>query len=406
VRGQGAIPTTVPIGLLLCVCLVGTGPAWANEVDPWVYAHAGVDHFYNFEYPEAVADFKKAIESNPDNLLFRNYLANTYLFMELSRLGKLEGNLYDASNSFLKEKTEKDPDPKIIGLFQEQIKLVRGRAEARLKKNPRDVEALYALGATYGMEGNYLFTIEKKYFDALKAGGKANELHEKVLKIDPNYHDAKLIPGVYEYVVGSIPRSVKWLAFLFGYRGSKDRGVQLLQETMVKGKLAATDAAFLLAVVYNREKQFEYSRRLLTRMAEFFPRNPLIRLEIGRTYTREGLPDKTIEHYVAVAKDVDAGKYGPDKVPRERLWYQIGILYQQRGKHAEALEAYGRVTDRHYGDGLMKAYSGLRRGEIFLAQNRMDRARAEYERVAAMPYDEPRKEAQARLRVMDGKASQ
>ena len=390
----------------MCAILIVPARSEANEVDPWVYAHAGVDHFYNFEYPEAVADFKKAIEGDPDNLLFRNYLGNTYLFMELSRLGKLEGNLYDASNSFLKEKSEKDPDPKTIGLFQEQVKWVRARAEARLKKNPRDVEALYALGATYGMEGNYLFTIEKKYFDALKAGGKANELHEKVLKIDPNYHDAKLIPGVYEYVVGSIPRSVKWLAFLFGYRGSKERGIQLLQETMVKGKLVATDAAFLLAVVYNRERQFEYSRRLLTSLSNFFPRNPLIRLEIGRTYTREGQPDKTIEHYVQVAKELDAGKFGPDKVPRERLWYQVGTMYQQRGKHAEALDAYARVADRHEGDGLMKAYSGLRRGEIFLAQNRMDRARAEYERVAAMPYDEPRKEAQARLRTMDGKPAQ
>lgn len=405
-RGQGAIPTRITIGLLVCVGLFVPAQTRANEVDPWLYAHAGVDHFYNVEYAEAVADFKKAIEGDPENLLFRNYLANTYLFSELSRLGKLEGNLYDASNSFLKEKTEKEPDPKTIGLFKEQIRLVRTRAEARLEKNPRDTEALYALGATYGMEGNYLFTIEKKYFDALRAGGKANELHERLLKIDPNYHDAKLIPGVYEYVVGSIPRSVKWLAFLFGYRGSKERGIQLLQETMVKGKLAATDAAFLLAVVYNRERQFEYSRRLLTRMAEFFPRNPLIRLEIGRTYAREGLPDKTIEHYVAVAKEVDAGKYGPNKVPRERLWYQIGIMYQQQGKYAEALEAYGHVTDRHEGDGLMKAYCGLRRGEIFLTQNRTDRARAEYERVAAMPYDEPRKEAQARLRVMDGKPAQ
>ncbi|MGH9787664.1 MAG: tetratricopeptide repeat protein, partial [Candidatus Acidiferrales bacterium] len=123
------------------------------------------------------------------------------------------------------------------------------------------------------------------------------------------------------------------------------------------------------------------------------------------TYTREGLPDKTIEHYVQVAKELDAGKFGPEKVPRERLWYQIGTMYQQRGKYAEALEAYGHVSDRHDGDGLMKAYSGLRRGEIFLTQNRMDRARAEYERVAAMPFDEPRREAQQRLRVMDGKAS-
>ena len=73
----------------------------ANDVEPWVYAHAGLDHFYNVELPAAIADFKKAVEGDPNNVLFHNYLGNAYLFTELQRLGKLEGNLYDASNSFL-----------------------------------------------------------------------------------------------------------------------------------------------------------------------------------------------------------------------------------------------------------------------------------------------------------------
>ena len=46
-------------------------------------------------------------------------------------------------------------------------------------------------------------------------------------------------PGTdaFDEVVGSIPGSVKWLAFLFGYSGSKYRGIRLMQETITKGKL-------------------------------------------------------------------------------------------------------------------------------------------------------------------------
>jgi tetratricopeptide (TPR) repeat protein len=174
----------------------------------------------------------------------------------------------------------------------------------------------------------------------------------------------------------------------------------MLQETMVHGKLASTDASFLLVVIYNREKQFEYARRLLQTLADYFPRNPLVRLEIARSYIKEGQLDKALQRYTQVAAELEAGKFGPGKVPRERLWYQIGTLYQQQGKQSEALEAYAKVTDHSDSDGLVKAYAGLRRGEIFSAQNRHDRARAEYERVAAMPFEEPRRQAQERLRAM------
>lgn len=391
-----ALPLLVALG---CLFLLGAAPAAADAVDPWVYAYAGLDHFYNLEYDPAIANLQKAVEGDPNNPLLYNFLANAYLFRELYRLGQLEGNLYDASNPFLREKRPQ-PDPARVAKVKELVATVKRMCEARLAKNPRDVEALYALGTAYGIEGNYKFTIEKSWYQALSAGTKANELHEKVLKLDPNYHDAKLIPGVYQYVVGSIPGSVKWLAFLLGYHGGKERGVQFLHETMLHGKYTTSDAAILLTVIYNRERRFDYARQLLEHLAQFYPRNPMFRLEVGRTYAREGQRDKALEIYLAVAHDMEAGKPGYNKVPRERLWYQVGMLYQQQGRYAEALEAYARVTERSDSDGLMKAYSGLRRGEIFAAQNRVELARAEYERVAAMPYDEPRRQAQLRLHTL------
>ncbi|MBI4466946.1 MAG: tetratricopeptide repeat protein [Acidobacteria bacterium] len=379
--------------------LLTAAVAAADNVDPWVYAHAGLDHFYSLEYKEAISDLEKAVEGDPGNPILENFLTNAYLFEELHRLGQLEGNLYSASNAFLREK-KPEPGRQPAELIRQRIARVKQLAERRLERNPRDVNALYALGLAHGIEANMLFTLEKKYLDALRTGSKANELHERLLRLDPNYHDARLIPGLYQYAVGSIPRSVKWLAFLFGYRGSKQRGIQLMQQAMMGGKWVTSDAAILLAVIYGREKQHAYARQLLTAVSGYYPRNPLLFLEIGRSYEREGNRKAALEIYLQAADRREAGAPGYFKLKRERLYYEIGSLYQHQGALEKALQAYGKVSEEPNSDGLLVAYSALRRGEIFLAQNRPERARAEYERAAALPYEEPRREAQHRLRTL------
>lgn len=389
---------SIILGLLVAILFLMTPASSANDVtDPWVYYHAGQEHFFNLEYEQALEDYQAGLGLDPNNAFFHNAIANVYLFQELYRLGQLEGNLYDASNSFLKEEKRK-PSVDQIARMNAALSKVRGICEARLRENPHDTDALYNLGISYSTEGNYKFTIEKSWFDALGAGSKANDLHEKLLKIDPDYHDAKLVPGVYQYVVGSIPRSVKWFAFLIGYRGSKVKGIRLIQEAMTKGQRVGSGAAFLLAVVYSREKKHDYARQLLRSLEEFYPRNPLIPLEIARSYAREQKQKEALEQYVRVANDMEAGRAGYEKLPRERIWYQVGVLYQRQGELEPALQAFARITNHKDSDGLIKAHSGLRRGEIFLAQNRPEQARAEFERVAGLPYDEPRRLAREHLR--------
>ncbi|MFB3154544.1 MAG: hypothetical protein ACE10I_08740, partial [Candidatus Acidiferrales bacterium] len=78
----------------------------------------------------------------------------------------------------------------------------------------------------------------------------------------------------------------------------------------------------------------------------------------------------------------------------------IGIMHLQVGELDRALSAFFHVGEREEGDGLVKAFSALRRGEIYVAQKQPERARAEFERVAAMPYEEPRRLAQQRLRAL------
>lgn len=400
-------PRKNPYLLHLCWWLVGVSalgtwpslPARAKGIEPTVYAHAGLDHFYNLEYPEAVEDFESALEGDPDNLIYYNFLTNTYLFEELHHLGQLEGNLYASSNRFL-EKEKPEPDAERLKLIEDRIDEVKRRCQERLDKNPRDVHALYALGTAHGMDANLAFTIRKAYLDALRAGGKANDLHRKVLKLDSSFADAKLIPGLYEYVVGSIPTAVKWIVFLMGYHGSKEKGIELLQETMMNAKWVSSDAAILLAVIYTREKEHDYARQLLRKVSEYYPRNPLYFMEVGRSYEREKKTEKALQIYQQAADRLEAGKPGYDKLPRDRVYYEIGMLSQKTGQFDNALQAFGRLTQHEDSDTRLKASAALHRGDIFQAKKQPEKARAEYQLAASLPHEELRAEARKRLQKL------
>lgn len=385
------------VGLAALPALPGSAAAAGPGIEPLL--QEGLEHYYNLEYDESIASFRKALRQEPENPRLYNLLAHAYLFQLMHRLGQLDANLYAESNAFLKE-AKREPKPEEIQPITEAIDKAKALARARLERNDDDKEALYSLGIAYGIEGNYLFTIKKSWFAALDAAGEANERHKKVLKLDPNFHDAKLVTGLYEYVIGSIPGGVKWLAALFGYRGSKQRGIQLLEEARAGGKRVRTDAAILLGVVYNRERQYARARELFAKIAERYPRNPLLPLEVARTYEREGNLKAASDGYAEVVRRLEDSRPGYQRLPRERLCYQLGALYQRQREHQHALAAYSKITESG-GDGLLVAYARLRRGEVLQALKRRDEARAEYQRVATMPFEEPRREAAERLRAMD-----
>ncbi|MFQ5817216.1 MAG: tetratricopeptide repeat protein [Terriglobia bacterium] len=393
--------TSIALGLLLSLLCTGVQATVADDaIDPWTYALVGLNHFYNLEYDSAETNFRQALARDPENPIFLNYLAHTYLFREMYRTGQLDARLYSESNPFLKAEKPK-PDPQAMETMKKLIARSKELGTQRLKKNPRDKTALYALGIAYGIEANYEFTLYKHWYAALKAGAKAKRFHERLKRLDPSYHDADLILGLYEYAVGSIPGPVKWLALLAGYRGSQERGIELLHSAVTRGRLVTTAAAVLLAVVYNREKKYAYTRVLLEKLSEYYPRNYLLPLEVARTYLREGNTQAALAEYMRMAERVERREPGYERVARERLYYQIGSFHQQLRNYEAALAAFEKVTAIPEADGELSAYSRVRKGKIFLAQNQPEQVRRECERVLTMPYAGPRSQAQQLLRELE-----
>src|ERR1700761_7878119 len=174
----------------------------------------GFLHFYNLEYDEALAVFLAQSAKEPESPDIHNHIAQTILFRQMFRSGALGSDLISSANSFLRRpKMQMSAEDEMQ--FQREVGKALEISEARIKQDPKDTAALYALGVTHGIRANYDF-MEKKWIDALKDASAARKLHNKALEVSPGMADAKLIPGLDEYVVGSLPWGYKMVTSVAG----------------------------------------------------------------------------------------------------------------------------------------------------------------------------------------------
>jgi tetratricopeptide (TPR) repeat protein len=84
---------------------------------------------------------------------------------------------------------------------------------------------------------------------------------------------------LYDYTVGALPLPVKIAAGVFGFRGSKKRGLATLERVAREGRWVHDEAKTLLILLYTREKRFAEAAAYARELAAKYPRNYLYRLE-------------------------------------------------------------------------------------------------------------------------------
>lgn len=235
----------------------------------------GYEALYNLDYEDARRRFLKMVELAPDNPSGAECFAFSLWLQQLNESYALKGTLFSAAD------TRTKTDRRQTDEFRKWIRQAKALSEVRLKKNPRDVEALYYLGAVEGLDAAYTAAVERKYVAALRAGNSSVDHHREVLKLSPDYHDAELTIGLQNYVVGSLSLPLKMLAGTMGVRGSKKRGLEALERVTVEGKWARDFARVLLVDLYKREKRFGDAVRTARPLAEKYPRNYLFKLQLA-----------------------------------------------------------------------------------------------------------------------------
>ena len=122
------------------------------------------------------------------------------------------------------------------------------RAQALHSKNPDDPEANFYLGAIYGMKGRWRL-LKRQWIRAASDGYKGYKYLKKTIELDPQYYDAYLGLGMYDYYSDTLPNILKFTANMI-VRGDKQRGLRYVQLTMEKGHYSATEAKLFLAGIY------------------------------------------------------------------------------------------------------------------------------------------------------------
>lgn len=254
----------------------------------------GAEAVFNLEYDHARQVFKEMVRLYPEDPTGPQMLASTLWLETLNKSRLLQASIYSTQSFYAK--TEEKPDPKVGDQFRDLARQATLLTKARLQRNPRDPQALYQLGAIESMKASYDATIERRFYAALREGSSGVNRHREVIQMDPNFHDAELTIGVFDYVVGTLPLTVKLVASIAGARGSKKRGVETLERVAKDGYWERDDAKVILIAFYKREKRFADSLALSRELGEKYPRNYLFKLESADTLIAEAVAERQARH--------------------------------------------------------------------------------------------------------------
>ena len=285
-----ALTLILPTLVINLLCLAAPCASLAQgSQSPWLTATdrarfeelriAGSEQLYNLDYESARKTFKEMAVAFPNYPAGPQFLADTLLIEALYQTRRLQASLYN-SDSFYATSDDK-PDPKLVDQFRTYTRQARQLAEGRLKQNPNDTEALYFLGATEGLKASFEETVERRHFAALKDGNDAVDRHRDVIKLDPNYRDAEMTIGLYDYTVGALPLPQKIAAGILGHRGSKKRGIATIERVGKEGNWVREDARTLLILLYTREKRFAEAAAIARELSAKYGRNYLYKLEMA-----------------------------------------------------------------------------------------------------------------------------
>jgi tetratricopeptide (TPR) repeat protein len=342
-------------------------------------------HFYSMDYDAAIARFEKIHSEHSGDPIATDYLLDAMLFRELNRLDLLDTTFY-ANDGFLTGKHTVTEDPAIRDRVKALTDEAVGEASAELKTNPNDVNALFARGWAKSLEATYLGMVERAFGAGLKQALGARSDCDRALQLDPRYVDAKLVSGVYQYVVGALPFAFKLLIGFVGIHGSKIEGMALLRDDGAHGVITSVEARTAMMLFLRREARYGEAEGLARAMAAEYPHDYLFRLEEANLEKDGGEGMKAVDTYerlIAMAKQ--PGFFYSAHL--ELAYFGLGDSLRGQRRFAEAVQAYQQGALQPSTSPELRRRCLLEAGESYDLMGDRGKATEEYQQVLHLGSD-------------------
>jgi len=332
--------------IVLLLCALFCQPLVAQDAANPARLYAdSTNALYNLDFSTAQHGYEALTRTYPENPDYWNALASSLWLKITYEQQKLNIESFSGKASFGTKESKEGVSPEDEKRLRDTVVIAMAKAQAILDKNPNDVHALYALGIAHATMASFESTVKRSYLTAHSRAKTARNLHQQVLKLDPNFDDARLSVGTYDYVIGVIPAFFRYLLAPLGVRSAgKDAGIRELETAAAKGKLASTDARMVLTVVYVREKKYDEALKLINDLHGKYPRNFLFELAKGSIYGKMMKVDDAVHVYEDVLAKVHAKKDGYERLREARVYSLLGNANIDRMQFEKAGEEFGHVV--------------------------------------------------------------
>lgn len=367
-------------------CLLAIQPAlhaqntYPLNLDPVV--RDGFQHFYNLDYDGAMQRFEQVAHAHPQDPMAVGYILMDTIFHELYRQDLLDTTYY-AREHFLSSGHKSDvPDATrehIEQLTNEAVSL----ADARIKANGNDKDAYFARGYAKGMHAAWITLVDHSFTGAARQGLASRNDSEQVLKLDPNYSDAKMAIGIQQFAVATLPRFVRMLVGIAGVGGNKEQGLALLRDSAAHGTATKVESQTALSLFLRHDHRYADAYAVAQNLARQYPHDFLFRLEEANLMKDAGHGPEAIAIYRAVLDDAAKPSYFVE--PRLQLAY-FGLGETQRGQGAynDAVISYVKASTQPNCSDWMRKRAQLAAGMMYDLLHRREDAMVQY-RLAAAP---------------------
>lgn len=314
---------------------------------------SGLDKIYNFKWNDGKKIFNAIIKKDPSSPYGYHYKSTIYLWYYLGNFNEAYlDTFYYLSGRALELANEKNKDSKSSDLnyLIGSIYYNKSIAEAR--------------------SGNFL--------QALWTSNQMKNSLEQVVNQKPDYYDAYLGLGLYNFALSQIPSSLQWAANLVGINADKEAGLEFVKKTVQKGKLAKIDAEFYLSQIYSRViVNNTAAKSLLEELVGKYPKNLLFNFSLA--WVNYELND--LSSAVKRLRSVIASKDSLFPFVVSNSSYVLGNIFYAEGQYDSAVSYYNLFLAKSVNDDY-KGITNLKIGLCYELTNNRKEALKYYEKAS------------------------